>query len=114
MSSQRSGVVGGERWSHLLGVLRAGGRYVCSGAIAGPVGPLDLRTLYLRDLTLIGCTFQAQEVFPNLVSYIERGDVRPLVAKTYRLADIVTAQSDFLAKRFTGKLVLVPRRLIAA
>ena len=101
-------VVGGERWSHLLGVLRAGGRYVCSGAIAGPVGPLDLRTLYLHDLTVIGCTFQDPEVLPNLVSYIERGDVRPVVAKTYRLADIVTAQRDFLAKRFTGKLVLVP------
>ena len=50
-------VVGGESWSRLLSVLRTGGRYVCSGAIAGAVGPLDLRTSYLRDLTLIGCTF---------------------------------------------------------
>jgi len=101
-------VVGGEGWSRLLGVLRRGGRYVCSGAIAGPVGPLDLRTLYLRDLTLIGCTFQDEGVFESLVSYIERGEVRPLVAKTYPLADMVAAQADFLAKKFTGKLVLVP------
>ena len=101
-------VVGGESWSRLLGVLRKGGRYVCSGAIAGPVGPLDLRTLYLRDLALIGCTYQGEGVFESLVSYIERGEIRPVVAKTYPLADIVTAQSDFLAKRYTGKLVLVP------
>ena len=69
---------------------------------------MDLRTLYLRDLTLIGCTFQDVGVFESLVSYIERGEVRPVVAKTYPLADIVAAQTDFLAKRFTGKLVLVP------
>ena len=101
-------VVGGERWAHLLHLLRAGGRYVCSGAIAGPVGALDLRTLYLRDLTLIGCTFQDEGVFENVVSYIERGEIRPTVAKTYPLANIVTAQTDFLAKQFTGKLVLLP------
>ena len=101
-------VVGGASWSRLLGVLRPGGRYVCSGAIAGPVGPLDLRTLYLRDLALIGCTYQGEGVIESLVSYIERGEVRPVVAKTYPLADIVIAQTEFLAKRYTGKLVLVP------
>ena len=69
---------------------------------------LDLRTLYLRDLTLIGCTFQDEGVFENVVSYIERGEIRPTVAKTYPLANIVTAQTDFLAKQFTGKLVLLP------
>ena len=70
-------VVGGESWSRLLGVLRPGGRYVCAGAIAGPVGALDLRTLYLRDLALIGCTYQGEGVIESLVSYIERGEVRP-------------------------------------
>ena len=53
---------------------------------------------------------QDDGVFDNLVSYIERGEVRPVVAKTYPLADIVAAQTDFLTKQFTGKLVLVPSR----
>ena len=100
-------IVGGEGWAQLLDLLRAGGRYVCAGAIAGPTGTLDLRTLYLRDLTLIGCTIQDDGVFDNLVSYIERGEVRPVVAKTYPLADIVAAQTDFLTKQFTGKLTTV-------
>ena len=101
-------LVGGERWSQLLDVLRSGGRYVTAGAIAGPMVGLDLRTLYLRDLTLFGCTFQEEGVFERLVSYIERGEIRPVVAKTYPLMDIARAQTDFLAKRFTGKLVLIP------
>ncbi len=101
-------LVGGARWPRLLDALRTGGRYVSAGAIAGPLVELDLRTLYLRDLTLFGCTFQDDGVFERLVSYIERDEVRPVVAKTYPLAEIARAQTDFLAKRFTGKLVLIP------
>ncbi len=101
-------LVAGPDWPRLLDVLRPGGRYAVSGAIAGPVVELDVRTLYLKDLTFYGCTVLEPEVFANLVGYIERGEVRPVVAQTYPLADIVAAQKDFLAKKFTGKLVLIP------
>lgn len=101
-------LVGGPGWPPLLEVLRKGGRYVISGAIAGPLVELDLRTLYLKDLTLCGATFQEDEVFENLVSYIEAGRIRPVIAKTYPLSEIVQAQKDFLAKGHVGKLVLLP------
>lgn len=101
-------VVGGSGFPSLLELLRRGGRYATAGAIAGPLVDLDLRTLYLRDLTLLGCTRQDVSVFENLVAYIERGEIRPLVARTYPLEQIATAQQDFLAKRFLGKLVVLP------
>ncbi|MFQ5468064.1 MAG: zinc-binding dehydrogenase [Kiloniellaceae bacterium] len=101
-------LVGGADWPTLLDVLKPGGRYVTAGAIAGPIVELDLRTLYLKDLSLLGCTWQSPEVFPNLVSYIERGEIRSVVAKTYPLKEIRRAQDDFLAKGFVGKLVLIP------
>jgi len=101
-------LVAGEGWPLLLDVLKRGGRYVTAGAIAGPLVELDVRTLYLKDLTLIGCTFQEDVVFENLVQYIERGEVRPLVANTFALAEIAQAQQAFLQKKFTGKLVLIP------
>jgi NADPH:quinone reductase-like Zn-dependent oxidoreductase len=101
-------LVAGEGWPALLEVLRRGGRYATAGAIAGPLVELDVRTLYLKDLTLIGCTFQEDNVFENLVGYIERGEIRPVVARTYPLSEIARAQQDFLDKKFTGKLVLIP------
>jgi NADPH:quinone reductase-like Zn-dependent oxidoreductase len=101
-------LVGGDQWPSLLGVLRRGGRYAVAGAIAGPIVPLDLRTLYLKDLTLLGCTFQEDAVFANLIARIEADEIRPVVAKTYPLRDIAMAQVDFLDKAHTGKLVLVP------
>ena len=88
--------------------MKRGGRYAVAGAIAGPIVELDVRTLYLKDLSLFGCTFQEDVVFQNLVRYIERGDIRPTVAKTYPLKEIVAAQKDFLEKKFMGKLVLTP------
>ena len=101
-------LVAGAGWPQLLEVLKRGGRYATAGAIAGPLVELDVRTLYLKDLTLIGCTFQDDLVFENLVGYIERGEIRPLVARTFALADIKIAQQAFLDKQFTGKLVLIP------
>ena len=101
-------VVAGSSWSRLLDMLRCGGRVATAGAIAGPLVEMDVRTLYLKDLTLFGCTFQEDAVFGNLVSYIERGEIRPLVARTFPLREIGRAQEEFLAKGFTGKLVLVP------
>ena len=101
-------LVAGDKWPALLEVLKRGGRYCSAGAIAGPLVELDVRTLYLKDLTLMGCTFQEKEVFINLISYIERGEIKPVVARAYPLVEIAQAQEDFLAKIYTGKLVLIP------
>ena len=98
----------GGGWPSLLDVVRRGGRYATVGAIAGPIVELDLRTIYLKDLSVFGCTFQDDVVFENLVSYIECGGIRPVVARTLPLRDIGRAQEEFLAKKFIGKLVLVP------
>jgi NADPH:quinone reductase-like Zn-dependent oxidoreductase len=100
--------VGGARFPMLLEVLVRGGRYAAAGAIAGPIVALDLRRLYLKDLRLFGCTVLDAQVFENLVGYIERGEIRPVVAAVHPLCEIVAAQREFLAKQHTGKIVLVP------
>jgi len=99
-------LVGGRAWPRLLDVLKPHGRYAVSGAIAGPLVELDLRTLYLKDLSLFGCTVLGPEVFPNLIRQIEHGRVKPLVAKTFQLQDITKAQQRFLQKTHVGKIVL--------
>lgn len=97
-------LVGGPRWSELIDAIRNGGRYVTSGAIAGPIVELDLRILYLRDLSLLGSTQQPANVFADLVGYIEAGEIRPVVAEVFPLRDLRKAQEAFLAKSFIGKI----------
>jgi len=100
--------VAGPRFGAMLDVLRRGGKYVSSGAIGGPIVELDMRVFYLKDLTLIGCTGWDEPVFPNVISYIERGEISPLLARTYPLERIVAAQQEFLKKAHVGNFVLIP------
>jgi NADPH:quinone reductase-like Zn-dependent oxidoreductase len=44
----------------------------------------------------------------RVIRYIEEGKLKPLVAGVYRLSNFHQAQSDFMAKKFVGKLVVVP------
>ena len=101
-------VVGGPDWHSVIDVLERGGRYVSSGAIAGPVVELDLRTFYLRDLTLLGSTVIPPEVTENLIRYIESQAIKPVLAATYPLEQLRDAQAAFIAKTHTGNIVVAP------
>ena len=99
-------IVGGPYWPNLIEVLERGGRYTCSGAIAGPIVQLDLRTFYLRDLTFTGSTIVPPDTLARLVAYIEAGEIRPVLAATYPLSQLREAQAAFIAKTHTGNIVV--------
>lgn len=96
----------GPDWPLLPELLRPFGRYAVAGAIAGPMVDLDVRTLYLKDLTFFGCTVLGDGVFASLIAHIEAGRIAPLVAESYRLKDIAKAQAAFERKDHIGKIVL--------
>ena len=102
-------VVGGPAWPDLILALKPGGHYAVSGAIAGPIVQADLREIYLRDITIHGCTHQAFDVFGRLGRDDERWphqafDFQDLSTKETSPA----AQADFQSKALPGKLVLIP------
>ncbi len=99
-------IVGGDYFSTLIDVVARGGYYTCSGAIAGPIVSLDLRTLYLRDLTFTGSTVIPPHVFTDLIGYIEAGEIKPMLAATYPLIDLHEAQQAFIDKKHTGNIVV--------
>lgn len=99
-------IVGGPYWPNLIEVLERGGRYTCSGAIAGPIVQLDLRTFYLKDLTFTGSTIVPPDTLARLVCYIEVGEVKTVLAATYPLSQLREAQAAFIAKTHTGNIVV--------
>ena len=101
-------VVGGPMFQSLLEVLERGGRYTCAGAIAGPIVEFDLRIFYLNDLVFTGATIIPPGLFKDLVGYIERGEVMPMLAATYALEDFHEGQRAFIEKRHVGNIVVVP------
>jgi NADPH:quinone reductase-like Zn-dependent oxidoreductase len=99
-------LVAGDKWPQYLDALRPGGRYAVAGAIAGSFVNLDVRTLYLKDLSLFGCTVLEPEVFKNLTLRIEQGAIKPVVARSFALEEICDAQRLFLKKQHVGKIVI--------
>ncbi|MEG3616043.1 alcohol dehydrogenase family protein [Isoptericola haloaureus] len=103
-------LVAGPMFNDLLRILRPEGRYTTAGAIGGPVVNLDLRTMYLKQLELHGSSQGTRTAFRRLVRYIENGDIKPLLDRTFPLSDFHDAQRTFMSKTYIGKLVVVPDR----
>ncbi len=99
-------VDGGPLFSILLTLLRPLGRYVTVGAVGGPVVALDLRTLYLKHLELLGSTLGTVEDFHELIALINQRKIRPVVAQTFPLEDIHAAQTAFRIKQTAGNIVI--------
>ena len=103
-------VVAGPLFKDLINLLRPEGRYTTAGAFAGAMVELDLRTVYLKHLEIHGSSQGTRRAFARLVSYIESGKIAPNLFATYRLSDFHRAQTDFMAKGYVGKLVVMPDR----
>ncbi|NET46656.1 alcohol dehydrogenase family protein [Okeania sp. SIO2B3] len=99
-------VVGGNHFNLMIKALEPRGRYVSCGAIGNPIVTLDLRDLIYKDLEMIGATRLESDVFQRLVRYLEKGLLKPLVAKVFPLSEIKEAQQFFQTKGFFGKVVL--------
>lgn len=104
--------VGGPGWGARLAALRPGGRCAVAGAVAGPLVETDLRTVYLGDLTIHGCTRPRPGDFAALVALVNAGRIRPRIAATWPLRDIARAQADLSAGTAAGKRVLIPPEVL--
>lgn len=101
-------VVAGPGFPALLNSLRPLGRYVVSGGIAGPLVQTDLRTVYLKQLELIGSSFGTHDDFVQVLAHVTAGELEPLLAASYPLRELRAAQERFVGKDFFGKIVITP------
>ena len=99
-------LLGKDYSNNLINKLKYFGRYATAGAVSGPIASIDIRTIYLHDLSLFGCTVLDSGVFKNIIGYIEKKEISPLVDKIFPLKNIIEAQKYFLKKDFIGKIVI--------
>ena len=76
------------------------------GATAGPLVELDVRTLYLKDLSLVGGTVLEPEMFPNLIRIVEQGSIATIVYRMFPQEHSPEAQILFLEKQHAGMIAL--------
>ncbi len=98
--------VGGETFERSLKLLKRGGRIVLCGATSGAEAKINLRALFFKQLSILGSTMGSLAELMSLLPYFASGALRPVVDRTFPLAEAPAAQ-EFLARRGAfGKLVL--------
>ncbi|HEY6362728.1 MAG TPA: NAD(P)H-quinone oxidoreductase [Vicinamibacterales bacterium] len=111
-------MVGGEYVARNLAALALDGRLVQIGLMGGEAAPVDFRRVLGQRLTITGSTLRPrsvtekgqiasalrQEVWPLL----EQGRVRPIIYRTFPLADAAAAHRLMESSEHIGKIVLVP------
>jgi NADPH:quinone reductase len=109
-------VGGTERFKESLRSLATEGRVVVVGFTAGEIPELRVNRLLLRNVDVIGCSFNVLATSPNglsdtmarLTELVETGAVKPLIGSTYPLEQGSAALLEIAERRATGKVVLTP------
>ena len=99
---------GTATWDGSIKSLARGGRLVTCGATTGHDARLDLRVLFVRQISLLGSYMGRKAELLRAAQFFFAGDIRPVVDRTYPLAEAADAHRRLEAREQFGKLVLVP------
>ncbi|HEX8180930.1 MAG TPA: zinc-binding dehydrogenase [Pyrinomonadaceae bacterium] len=99
---------GAETWPGSIQVLAKDGRLVTCGATSGYDARTDLRQVFYRHLNLLGSFMGSKAELLAALKFVERGQIRAVVAETMPLAEARRAHEQMQNRAQFGKLVLVP------
>ncbi len=100
--------VGAPTWAGSVRALANGGRLVTYGGTAGPKVELDIRSVFWRQIQVIGSTMASRGEFEDLLRVVFAGRLRPVVDSVMPLDDARAAHERLEAGGQLGKVVLVP------
>ncbi len=99
-----------------LAVLAQQGRLVLLGLLGGSQAPLDLNLMLRKRVTVVGTTLRArpieqkiaatQRFVRQVVPWLERGLVRPVVDSVYPFEEVHAAQHTLESNQVFGKIIL--------
>ena len=98
--------IGPETWPKNLLCLARLGRMVTCGATSGPQVAVDIRYVYSRQLSIIGCFMGGRRELVEVLRLVEAGKLRPIVDRVFPLKDAAAAQQYMLDRKNFGKIVL--------
>lgn len=112
-------MVGGDYLPRNLACLADDGRHVSIATQRGVTAELNILDVMRRRLTLTGSTLRprttafkglvAEELRREIWPFVESGQLRPVMDRTFRLAEAAAAHARMEAGEHIGKIVLVAR-----
>lgn len=123
LKEQKQGVdvildmVGGDYTAKNINILNPEGRLVIINAMKNPESIINMKKVMVKRLTITGSTLRARSsefkgaIAQNLQKYIwpklSSGEIKPVIYKTFPLAEAAKAHELMESSEHTGKIVLV-------
>jgi NADPH:quinone reductase-like Zn-dependent oxidoreductase len=99
---------GAATWPGSLVSLKKNGRLVTCGATSGFNASTDLRQVFYRHLTILGCFMGSKAELLQAMNFIESGAIRAVVDQSLHLSEAARAHELIESRAHFGKLVLLP------
>ena len=100
--------VGQATFKGSVRALRIGGRLVTCGATTGPVGEVDLRAIFWKQLSILGSTMGVPQDLKDALHMVRSGHLRVFVDSVWPLDQVKEAQAKMEKAEQFGKIVLRP------
>ncbi len=98
--------VGGELFEKSLSALRWGGRIVICGATAGHAPKIDLRSVFFKQLEILGSTMGRKGDLAQALPMLRSRGLRQIVDRTFPLWEAAEAHAVLESASVFGKVVL--------
>src|SRR5215813_7151568 len=85
--------VGTATWDHSVKSLAEGGRLVTCGATTGFDAHIDIRFLFIRQLSILGSYMGTKSELRTVMKLVAQGRLKPMVDKVFDLADCMAAHN---------------------
>src|SRR5437660_7247821 len=98
--------VGTATWEDSVASLASGGRLATCGATTGYDAKIDIRFLFVRQLSILGSYMGTKDEFATVLKLVAAGKLRPVVDKSFPLTECRAAHEYLESGAQFGKVVL--------
>ncbi|CAN5482803.1 zinc-binding dehydrogenase [soil metagenome] len=97
---------GGNDINKYLNILNPGGKLIIYGATSGLPKDLDLRKIFWKQLKISGTTMGSPNDFSDMIKFIEKNKIEPVIDKVYSLEEIADAFLRMDSGEQMGKILV--------
>ncbi|NQX45488.1 zinc-binding dehydrogenase [Paenibacillus tritici] len=83
--------IGPATFPHYFEVIKPGGRIVTFGASSGDQMEFPMRSVFFPQISIIGSSMGSSEEFADMLQFMERHALHPIIDRVYPLQDAVQA-----------------------
>lgn len=98
--------VGPATWEASMKSVSKYGRIVTCGATTGPTVNLELRSLFGRDVSILGARMGTQKEFQELARVVFRGGIKPKIYQVFPMEQAQQAHAAMEEQKQLGKILL--------